>query len=206
MKKIIAVLALLLAMNILISAPVTFSGGYSKVSLKEGRKLVSLTGGATVSAEGMVINADTITLSGDDYDVVECTGTISIADEEKGLSIKTTALYYDRTAERLLISAWCEVSDTVNELEASAGAVSYDLKNEILSLDMAARLMKATDSGLLSARAERIVFDRGADTLTLAGNASVVWNRNSYSAKLITINLSTEEIRLEGRIEGEVHG
>ena len=206
MKKIPVLLALILTVNVLFSAPVTFSGGYSKVSLKEGRRSVSLTGGATVSAEGMVITADSVTLTGDDYDVVECTGTIEIKDEEKGLSIKTTALYYDRTAERLLISAWCEVSDSVNELEAGAGAVSYDLRNEVLSLEMAARLMKATDSGLLSARAERITFDRGADTLTLQGNAEVEWNRNSYRAKLITINLTTEEIRLEGRIEGEVHG
>ena len=206
MKKITVLLALILTVNVLFSAPVTFSGGYSKVSLKEGRRSVSLTGGATVSAESMVITADSVTLTGDDYDVVECTGTIEIKDEEKGLSIKTTALYYDRTAERLLISAWCEVSDSVNELEAGAGAVSYDLRNEVLSLEMAARLMKATDSGLLSARAERITFDRGADTLTLQGNAEVEWNRNSYRAKLITINLTTEEIRLEGRIEGEVHG
>ena len=206
MKKITVLLALILTVNVLFSAPVTFSGGYSKVSLKEGRRSVSLTGGATVSAEGMVITADSVTLTGDDYDVVECTGTIEIKDEEKGLSIKTTALYYDRTAERLLISAWCEVSDSVNELEAGAGAVSYDLRNEVLSLEMAARLMKATDSGLLSARAERITFDRGADTLTLQGNAEAEWNRNSYRAKLITINLTTEEIRLEGRIEGEVHG
>lgn len=206
MKKITVLLALILTVNVLFSAPVTFSGGYSKVSLKEGRRSVSLTGGATVSAEGMVITADSVTLTGDDYDVVECTGTIEIKDEEKGLSIKTTALYYDRTAERLLISAWCEVSDSVNELEAGAGAVSYDLRNEVLSLEMAARLMKATDSGLLSARAERITFDRGADTLTLQGNAEVEWNRNTYRAKLITINLTTEEIRLEGRIEGEVHG
>ena len=206
MKKITVLLALILTVNVLFSAPVTFSGGYSKVSLKEGRRSVSLTGGATVSAEGMVITADSVTLTGDDYDVVECTGTIEIKDEEKGLSIKTTALYYDRTAERLLISAWCEVSDSVNELEAGAGAVSYDLRNEVLSLEMAARLMKATDSGLLSARAERITFDRGADTLTLQGNAEVEWNRNSYRAKLITINLTTEELRLEGRIEGEVHG
>ncbi|MGN0907076.1 MAG: hypothetical protein ACI4NM_08000, partial [Bullifex sp.] len=180
MKKLILVPVVLMAMNLILSAPVTFSGGYSKVSLKEGRKSVSLTGGASVTAEGMVISADSITLTGDEYDVVECTGKISIEDREKGLSIKTTALYYDRSAERLLISAWCEVSDTVNELEASAGAVSYDLNNEVLSLDMAARLMKATDSGLLSARAEKIVFDRGADTLTLAGNAKVEWNGNSY--------------------------
>ena len=206
MKKITVLLALILTVNALFSATFTFSGGYSKVSLKEGRRSVSLTGGATVSAEGMVITADSVTLTGDDYDVVECTGTIEIKDEEKGLSIKTTALYYDRTAERLLISAWCEVSDSVNELEAGAGAVSYDLRNEVLSLEMAARLMKATDSGLLSARAERITFDRGADTLTLQGNAEVEWNRNSYRAKLITINLTTEEIRLEGRREGEVHG
>ena len=83
MKKITVLLALILTVNVLFSAPVTFSGGYSKVSLKEGRRSVSLTGGATVSAEGMVITADSVTLTGDDYDVVECTGTIEIKDEEK---------------------------------------------------------------------------------------------------------------------------
>ena len=202
MKKI-ALLTLLLTISIsLFSSPVSFSGGYSKVSLKEGKKSVSLTNGANVSAEGMKITADEILLAGDDYSQITCSGKINIQDEEKGLLIKTSNLYYDRSGERLIISSWCEVSDSINELEASSFSVVYDLRNEILSLEMSARLLMNTDSGILNARAEKITFNRNENTLVLAGNASVDWNSNSYSASLLSINLDSEEIHLEGKIKG----
>ena len=54
MKRIVLLILLASLSFNLISSPVTFSGGYSKVSLKEGRKTVSLTEGATVTAEGMI--------------------------------------------------------------------------------------------------------------------------------------------------------
>ncbi|MDD5972474.1 MAG: LptA/OstA family protein [Spirochaetales bacterium] len=206
MKRIVLLILLASLSFNLISSPVTFSGGYSKVSLKEGRKTVSLTEGATVTAEGMKITASTITLQGDDYSQVECSGKITIEDKEKGLLIKTSNLYYDRSGERLIISTWCEVSDSINELEASSFAVNYDLKEEILSLEMSARLLKNTDSGILSARAEKITFNRKTNTLILAGNASVNWNNNNYQAALISIDIDTQEINLEGKIQGEVNG
>ncbi|MBY3790741.1 hypothetical protein HPQ32_20660 [Photobacterium carnosum] len=52
------------------------------VSLKEGRKTVSLTNNAMVSAEGMEITADEIVLAGDDYSQITCTGAITIKDED----------------------------------------------------------------------------------------------------------------------------
>lgn len=203
MKKYILVLLIFLSIS-LSAAPVSFSD--SKVSLKEGRKTVNLTNNAMVSAEGMEITADEIVLAGDDYSQITCTGAITIKDEEKGLLIKTSNLFYDRVAERLIISSWCEVSDSINELEASSFSVVYDLKNEILSLEMSARLLMNTDSGILNARAEKITFNRSENTLVLAGNASVDWNNNSYSSALLSIDLDSEEIRLEGKIKGAVNG
>lgn len=205
MKKYILVLLIFLSIS-LSAAPVSFSGGYSRVSLKEGRKTVNLTNNAMVSAEGMEISADEIVLAGDDYSQITCTGAITIKDEEKGLLIKTSNLFYDRVAERLIISSWCEVSDSINELEASSFSVVYDLKNEILSLEMSARLLINTDSGILNARAEKITFNRSENTLVLAGNASVDWNNNNYSSALLSIDLDSEEIRLEGKIKGAVNG
>ena len=40
----------------------------------------------------------------------------------------------------------------------------------------------------------------------LAGNASVNWNNNNYQAALISIDIDTQEINLEGKIQGEVNG
>ncbi|MSU07314.1 hypothetical protein FYJ80_11200 [Spirochaetales bacterium NM-380-WT-3C1] len=81
MKKYILVLLIFLSIS-LSAAPVSFSGGYSMVSLKEGRKTVSLTNNAMVSAEGMEITADEIVLAGDDYSQITCTGAITIKDED----------------------------------------------------------------------------------------------------------------------------
>ena len=43
-------------------------------------------------------------------------------------------------------------------------------------------------------------------TQLLAGNASVNWNNNNYQDALISIDIDTQEINLEGKIQGEVNG
>ena len=46
---------------------------------------------------------------------------------------------------------------------------------------MSARLLKNTDSGILSARAEKITFNRKTNTLILAGNACKWELENNYT-------------------------
>lgn len=205
MKKLTALLLLIISCSLLFAAdPISFSGGYSRVSLKEGRESLTLSGGARVSVGSLVISSDEITLSGNGYDRVECSGRISIRDEEKGLSILTSSLFYDRSRETLLISAWSEISDTVNEMEASAAAIYYDMNSEILQMQMQVRLLKNTESGVLSARAENVTYNRNAGTLTLSGSATVSWRGDQYAAEVISVDLDNETISLDGRIEGTV--
>lgn len=185
---------------------ISFSGGSSFVSLQEGSRSVRLSDGARVSVDTLVISADSIVLEGDDYEEVTCQGAVVISDEERGLTIRTTRLIYDRTSERLLIPTWCEISDRSNELVATCAALYYDMDEEVLELQMRVSLAKSTSDGIMNAKAEKVTFDRNASTLVLSGGADVDWNGDRYSALIVTVDLEGERISLSGQIGGTVHG
>lgn len=207
MKKLSHIILILAFCTALFASDeISFSGGYSHLSLKEGRESLTLSRGALVKVNSLTLSADTSSLSGADYNQIELEGNVLIEDEEKGLTIKTSRLFYDRDRETLLISVWSEISDTLNELEASSAALYYDMDNEILTMQMQVRLLINTDSGLLSARSESLVWDREAQTFALSGNASVSWKGNVYSSEAISVNLKTDSISLEGRITGTING
>ena len=147
-----------------------------------------------------------IIIEGDDYDEITCHVSILITDEERGLTIRTSDLYYDRAAERLLISSWCELNDTQNELAASASALYYDMEEEKLELSMRVNLVKNTSSGMLIASCESMIYDRNEESLIRSCPADVKWNDYTYSASLIAIDLESEQIRPEGQIGGHVYG
>lgn len=206
-KSIITLLLVISAATLLPAADtVVFSGGYSQVSLKEGRETLTLSGGADVTVGDMNLKADSISLSGTDYSRIECTGNIIVTDTGRGLVIRSGRVLYDRAAETLLISSYSEISDTVNEMEASAGAIYYDMKSEVLQLQMRVRILKNTESGVLQASSENVRYDRSNENLVISGNASVKWKSDEYTAQVISIDLENETLQLEGRIGGVVNG
>lgn len=200
------IIALACLLPLAASGEISFSGGSSFVSLQEGSRSVHLSDGAHVSVDSLVITADEVTLEGDDYEELTCTGAVEIMDDERGLTIRTTRLIYDRVDERLLIPSWCEISDTENELVATAGALYYDMDAEVLELQMRVSLAKSTSNGIMKADAERVTYDRASSTLTLSGAAQVDWNGDLYSAGIMSVDLDSERISLSGRIGGTIHG
>lgn len=206
MKRAALVFLAILISYPVLSADITFSGGTSSLSLQDSQRYVNLGGGASVTVDSLSISADSITLEGDDYEAITCTGNVLIEDSERGLSIRTSRLFYDRIDERLIISSWCEISDRENELVATASALHYDMDNEVLELEMNVNLAKNTSDGVLSARSQSVVYDRTASTLVLSGGSTVDWKSDSYSASVITIDLDSERINLSGQIGGTIHG
>ena len=188
------------------SDEITFSGGTSSIVLREGKENVVLSEGASVSVGSMEISADTITLSGNDWRYVNCEGATFVSDPERGIAIRTTGIWYDRTDERILISEWFEVDDTVNEVTATGASLEYRLSDERLQLDKSVSLQKSTDSGIMRCQAESVIFSRSENMLTLRGNASVNWGGDKYSAEVISVDLDTDSISLEGRITGNING
>ena len=122
--------------TMLFSASISFSGGKSTLIMREGEKSVSLTEGAEVISGSMKITASSITLSGEDWKEIESRGKIEITDSERGISIKTSILWFDRIDEILVISSFFELGDIPDQLYAQAGSLRYDMKNEKLEMVM----------------------------------------------------------------------
>ncbi len=188
------------------SEEISFTGGRSSIVLREGKENVVLSDGASVSVGSMEISADTITLTGDDWRYVNCEGAAFVSDPERGITIRTSVIWYDRMDERILISEWFEVDDTVNEVSATGASLEYRLSDERLQLDKSVSLQKSTDSGIMRCQAESVIFSRSENMLTLRGNASVNWGGDKYSAEVISVDLDTDSISLEGRITGNING
>ena len=185
---------------------IEFSGGESSVELRDGRENVTLSGGASVTVGSMIITADEITLTGENWRYVECTGNSSVIDETRGISIRTSSIWYDRENERILISSWYEIDDTENEVSATGASLEYLLDEENLRLDKDVTLLKATDDGIMRCNAESVLFSRSRNTLELRGSATVDWDGDRYEAEVISVDLDTDSISLDGRIRGTING
>lgn len=205
MKKIILILISLL-LSCSLYAAIEFSGGESRLSLREGREEVVLSGGAWIEVDSIRIEADEIRLTGTSYRYVQCNGNTSIVDKERGISIRTGSIWFDREEERLVISSWFEVEDTENEVSATGFMIEYRMAEERLEMGKQVKLLRNTDDGLMRCQAESVVYSRSSGTVALKGNASVYWNGDRYQAEAISVNLDDNSIRLEGRIKGSING
>lgn len=207
MRAMIILAALIAALQPLAADSIEFSGGESSVVLRDGRESVVLSGSASVRVGSMEIGADRITLSGDGWRFVECSGRASVDDAERGISILTSSIWYDRTEERILISSWYEVNDTENGVTATGASMEYLLSEERLQLDKDVTLLRNTeDNGIMRCTAESVIFSRSSNTLQMRGSASVVWGGDRYEAEVISVDLDTESITLDGRIRGTING
>ena len=174
--------------------------------MKEGKEQVVLSDGAEITFGSIRISGNKIVLSGKEWRYVETEGLTVIKDTEQGLEIKANALWFDRETESLVITSWFEVEDTKQELSAMGGALFYDMKNEILELLKQVTLLKITDDGIMKCTSEYISYDRKSDVLMLKEDARITWGSDTYNAEMISVDLNSDEIKLEGRIEGNING
>ena len=206
MRKIFVFLLFFSFLFALDADEISFEGNESRIVLKEGRENVELTGGAKVTCQNLVISADNINLSGENWRFVSVDGNVLVLDEERELEIRTSMLWYDRINELLLIGTYFELDDRKNEMNASATSLEYDMKNENLVLSGRVRLSKMNETDLVSTRAESIKYDRSSDVMELLGSANVLWQGDRYSAEVIRLDLANDSIELDTRIKGTING
>lgn len=207
MNKRAFIVTILLFLSLsLFSGAISFSGGKSELSLKEGQKSVILSGGAAVTTGSISIESGSITLTGDDWQYVECSGNVVIKDSERGLEIRTASLWYDRVNEIIIISSSFEIDDTSQDLYATAGSLHYDMKEEKLELSMNVTLLKVSDNSVMTCTSEALTYDRENEFVSLRGKSRVLWKGDEYSADIISVDLKDDEIKLSGRIRGTING
>ncbi len=211
MRKAMKTLLAMLAFAILLTVPVLsdsmeFSGGKTTVTMQQGSRRVVLSGGAKASTEAVELTSDSIELYGENYAYVLCTGNVQATEKESGISFCSPDLFYDRQSGKVSSDSWIEIQDPKNQAALSGGWFEYDMQSSDMKLQLMAKIIKVTDSGLMVCRADSIEYNGENQTVTLKGNASVSWNDDQYNAAMIVVDLKTEDIRMYGSITGAFNG
>lgn len=185
------------------STTFSFSGDSTSISLAEGNSRTILSGNAIITSDNLRIRADEIELYGKDFRYARCSSGVEVEDEEQKLSLSTDSLFFDRDRELLRIRSYSEMVDLKNELVIKCGYMEHYNEDEISIFQIGVRILKATEDDTMVCRSDYARYDRKSDTLELSGSPEVYWRGDRYSALRIRINLETEEISLEGDVEGE---
>jgi len=178
----------------------TFSADSMTGSMASGRERVVLSGAANVVSGGMVIRADHIELYGDEFRYIECTGSVTVVDEERGLRLSTGRLLYDRQERISRLTGPSVMEDGRNKVVIKGDFIENDDKRETALIQINVRILKDD----ISCRAEFARYDRAAGTLELTGSPWVRRGSDEYRASAIRVDLESEDIVLSGSVSGTV--
>ena len=178
----------------------SFSGDRTEVVLAEGRERTLLEGNARVVSDAITLDADEIELSGTDFRYAETRGNVRVTDAERDLVITAESLRFDRETENSQAQGSVMVEDVGNELLLKGGYLETRDGGDLIFVQIAVRVLQDD----LTARAQFLRYRRDEDILELSGFPVVFWHGDEYRASRIVLNLETEEIELQGRVEGSV--
>ena len=184
---------------------ITFSGDSMRGSVSSSsdsskESFTVLSGNAVVKTSTMEIRADSIELTGDDFNIIKARGNISGTNTESELEFKAQTLEYDREQKIVTLTGDVELKDLKNDVTAKAQIIEYDQNTDvaIMQIDVELKQKENVCTGAYS------VYRKKEQTLDLSGNASVKQKDDMFRAQSISFNMDTEEIVLDGNIRGTV--
>ena len=159
-----------------------------------------LNGNAKVTTESMIISADSIEISGDDFRYIIAQGNVSGKNTESDLDFTCGRIKYDRKTKIALLEDKVLMKDNENAVTADAQIIEYNQNTEIATMQIEVTI-KQKDNVCTSAYA---VYRKKNQMLEMSGNPKIVQGQDSFRAQEITLNLDTQEIKLDGRVSGSV--
>ncbi len=178
----------------------SFSGDRTEVVLAEGRERTLLEGNARVVSNDITLEAGQIELSGTDFRYAEMRGEVRVTDSVRDLVITAGDLSFDRQTENSRARGAVMVEDNGNDLLLKGGYLETRNGGDLLFVQVAVRVLRDD----LTARAQFLRYRREDEVLELSGFPVVFWKGDEYRASRIILNLDTEEIELQGRVEGAI--
>jgi lipopolysaccharide export system protein LptA len=200
-RTIPAVCALILLLcNPLHADTFTYSGDSASTVLAEGNQHALLTGNARVDTQDLRITADSIELFGKDFVYAQCHGNVRVVDAKRGLDLTSQELFYDRNQKIARIKGNAVMADLKNEMVVKGGFIEDRDLEKITIVQIGVRIFKKD----IICKAEFARYWRDKKTLELSGLPWVSKGSDVYQAARITINLDTEDISLEGDVQGTI--
>ena len=201
MKKTIKLLALLLLCSTLYAADdFSFYGDSLSSSRGKGKEHTSLKGNAGIISSSTKIKADNIEIYGSDNDFAECTGTVEVIDNEKGISLKAEKLLFNRKDDIIRVEGAAVMEDMKNKVIVKGNFLEYIGADETCIIQIGVRILKED----MVCRSEFARYNRGDDILELSGMPVVFWKNDEYRALRIIVDLDKDEITLEGKVTGSI--
>jgi lipopolysaccharide export system protein LptA len=182
----------------------SFSGDSTSLEMQEGKRRTLLSGNARISSDKTSIRADSIELYGEGFRFARCNGNVETEERGKEIHLSSRTLFYDREKELLKIEGYNEMVDRKNELVAKSGYLEHRGEEDVTIFQIGVRILKAAEDTKMVCRGEFARYEREENRLTLSGMPEVRWKDDLYKATRIIINLDSDEIRLEGDVEGTV--
>lgn len=199
-RAILLGLALGLLASPLSSESFSFSADSVQSVMAEGRERTVLSGRAHVKSGSLDIRADRIEITGKDSNFLECKGSVLAVDEKRGLRIDTPLLRYDRKKQFSHMEGPSVLEDRKNKVVLKALWIENDGETEVTIAQVNVRILKED----LACRAEYAIYRRADKSLELTGAPSAYKKGDEYRATRIIVNTETEEIRLEGEVQGSI--
>ncbi len=202
MKKVFAVLAFFLCVSFLTSQEKKISFSADRMTGTSGKKngTTSLEGNAKVNIDSLQITGDKIELFGKDFRYVTATGNVKGIDTDKGFNFTADFLTYDRDQELASFRGHAKLIDSKNDVETSAGMISYNQKTEIAFLQILVKLKRKD----ISCTSTFATYRRTLSLLDLSGSPLVIRDGDEFRADRISVNLETEYIALDGSVSGSL--
>ena len=201
MKRLSNLLALLLLCTTLYAADdFSFFGDSLSSSRGKGKEHTTLKGNAGIISSSTRIKADNIEIYGSDNDFAECTGTVEVIDNEKGISLKSERLFFNRRDDIIRVEGAAVMEDIKNEVIVKGNFLEYMGSDETCLIQIGVRILKDD----MVCRSEFARYNRNDDILELTGMPVVFWKNDEYRALRIIVDLDKDEITLEGKVTGSI--
>lgn len=82
--------------------------------------------------------------------------------------------------------------------------MEYDLDNSIIDLLVEVKLLHDSDNEIMRCNCDILRFNLETNNISLLGNSRVFWQKNTYKAQAISINLNNNDISMDGSIEANI--
>lgn len=179
---------------------ITFSADSMSGIVGDKSDSTTLNGEAYVLTDTMEIFADKIGLSGKDFRFINAEGSVKGKNMESELEFTCGSLKYDRETKIATLQDNVELTDVKNNVKAKAQSIEYNQATDTAVMQIEIELTQKNNicTGAYA------IYRKADQMLELSGNSQIKQGDDTFRAQQITLDLTSQEITLDGRVKGSI--
>lgn len=164
----------------------------------EGSEQTVLEGSARVDGESLQISANSISIYGEDNRYIDSSGNVYLNELDSGIMLEAQFMSYDSQDEHLVLEGSVSFLDQGEDISVSSDYLERQGELSVFQIDV--QIVRED----MVARAEYLRYFEDSGVLELSGFPLVYYQGDEYSAQVIRINTDTNEIILQGEVQGQI--